>query len=215
MPLVYQHNINECVKLGVWHIHESEAFFLNSVPLQQSIAHPKKRLQHLAGRFLLQALYPNFPYPLIQIADTKKPFLPNAEFHFSISHCALYAAAIVSTEYRVGVDIETISNRPEKIQFKFLTEVELQMVQHLVEAYDTLTHNEILTACWSIKETLFKWYGAGEVDFQEHLNIQQIVLNGNEGKALCIFNKNASISISVDFLFFNGNCLSWLATLPV
>ncbi|MFZ4056936.1 MAG: 4'-phosphopantetheinyl transferase family protein, partial [Ferruginibacter sp.] len=125
MPLVYQHNINECVKLGVWHIHEPEAFFLNMVPLQQSIAHPKKRLQHLAGRYLLQSLYPNFPYSLIQIADTRKPFLPNAEFHFSISHCALYAAAIVSTEYRVGVDIETISNRPEKIQFKFLSEAEL------------------------------------------------------------------------------------------
>ncbi|MFZ4058298.1 MAG: hypothetical protein ACOYKE_09150, partial [Ferruginibacter sp.] len=70
-------------------------------------------------------------------------------------------------------------------------------------------------ACWSIKETLFKWYGNGEVDFQEHLNIQQIVLNGNEGKAHCVFNKDISLSITVDFLFFNGNCLSWLATLPL
>ena len=31
MPLVYQQNINETTKLGVWHITESEAFFLQQV----------------------------------------------------------------------------------------------------------------------------------------------------------------------------------------
>jgi hypothetical protein len=50
MPLVYQQNINASTKLGVWHIEEPEAFFLEQVPLQREITHPNKRLQHLAGR---------------------------------------------------------------------------------------------------------------------------------------------------------------------
>jgi len=69
---------------------------LEKVPLQNNITHPHKRLQHLAGRLVLSELYEDFPIKLIQIADTKKPFLPDEAFHFSISHCGEYAAAIVS-----------------------------------------------------------------------------------------------------------------------
>jgi hypothetical protein len=42
------------------------------------VTHPLKRLQHLAGRFLLQFLCPGFPYELIRIADTAKPYLPTS-----------------------------------------------------------------------------------------------------------------------------------------
>ena len=87
MPLVYQQNINPFTKLGVWHINEPESFFISEVPLQREITHPHKRLQHLAGRYLLKALFPGFPYELIKVADTRKPFLENEAYHFSISHC--------------------------------------------------------------------------------------------------------------------------------
>ena len=109
MPLVYQQNINATTKIAVWHITEPEDFFLVQVPLQREIRHWHKRLQHLAGRLLLKELYPDFPVALIQIADTKKPFLENEPYHFSISHCGDYAAVIVSKTYRVGVDVELIN----------------------------------------------------------------------------------------------------------
>jgi hypothetical protein len=60
MPLVYQQNINAVTKMAVWHITETEDFFA-TVPLQKTITHWHKRLQHLAGRFLLKELYPDFP----------------------------------------------------------------------------------------------------------------------------------------------------------
>ena len=53
MPLVYQQNINEATKMAVWHISEREDFFLKKVTLSNNITHPHKRLQHLAGRYLL------------------------------------------------------------------------------------------------------------------------------------------------------------------
>jgi hypothetical protein len=62
MPLFYQHNINDIAKLAVWHISEPEDFFLEKVQLQKTINHPHKRLQHLAGRYLLQLLHPDFPF---------------------------------------------------------------------------------------------------------------------------------------------------------
>ena len=66
MPLFYQQDINETTRLGVWQITEDESFFLEKVPLSREITHPHKRLQHLAGRYLLQSLFPDFPYELIQ-----------------------------------------------------------------------------------------------------------------------------------------------------
>ena len=182
MPLVYQQNINDTTKLGVWHINEPEEFFLQKVPLQQEISHPNKRRQHLAGRFLLQQLFPDFPYELIRIADTRKPFLENEAYHFSISHCGEYAAVVVSPNYRVGVDIEKISNRVEKIKHKFLSVQEQQLLKKIpLLPYDSLSE-KLLTAAWSIKEALFKWQGSQEVDFIKHLPIIQ--LEGNEQKVI-------------------------------
>ena len=120
MPLFYQHNINEYEKLGIWKIEEEQDFFLSSVPLHRDISHMHKRLQHLAGRYLLQYLFPDFPYELIEIADTRKPFLNNEAYHFSISHCGDYAAAIVSKYNRVGVDIEFVTDSIQRVQHKFL-----------------------------------------------------------------------------------------------
>ena len=111
MPVFFQHQINENTRLGVWKIEESEAFFKGNVPLHRHVTHPHKRLQHLAGRFLLQFLFPDFPYELVQIADTNKPFLPEEQYHFSISHCGDYAAAIVSRDKRVGIDVELTTDK--------------------------------------------------------------------------------------------------------
>ena len=86
MPLFYQHTINEGTKLGIWLIEETESFFLEKVPEKKEVTHPHKRLQHLAGRFLLPVLFEDFPLEEIVIADTRRPFLENEKYHFSISH---------------------------------------------------------------------------------------------------------------------------------
>jgi 4'-phosphopantetheinyl transferase EntD len=126
MPLFFQQEINPFTRLAIWNIAEEESFF--DVPLQRNITHPHKRLQHLAGRYLLRLLFPYFPLELIRIADTRKPFLEDELFHFSISHCGDFAAALVSTKNRVGVDIELVSDKVQKVQHKFLSSEEQRVV---------------------------------------------------------------------------------------
>lgn len=208
MPLVYQQNINPFTKLGVWQITEPERFFIDAVPVQREITHPHKRLQHLAGRFLLKELYPGFPYELIRIADTRKPFLENEAYHFSISHCGDYAAVMVSTANRVGVDVEWITAKAEKIKHKFLSEFEQDMIIALSEGKEEL-YKTYLTTAWSIKESLYKWYGDGEVDFIDHLHIEKII-PGSTGTADCKVVKQQPVSLTVHFTFFNNNALSWV-----
>ena len=169
MALFYQHNINEQTRLAIWRIEEEEAFFLEKVPLKKEVTHPYKRLQHLAGRYLLPLLFHDFPLEEILVADTRKPFLPEEQYHFSISHCGNYAAAIASSHYRVGIDIELVTPRIEKISHKFLTVREKDFLQQW-ELFDRL-QLELTTVLWSAKEAVYKWYGNGQVDFREHMRL--------------------------------------------
>jgi 4'-phosphopantetheinyl transferase len=174
VPVFFQHQINESTRLGIWKIEETEEFFLSNVPLRQEVTHPLKRLQHLAGRFLLQFLCPGFPYELIRIADTRKPYLPNEQYHFSISHCGDYAAAIVSSDQRVGVDIEIISEKTQKIKNKFLTQNE-QLILSLTNPSGTEVlpgAAQLTTLLWCAKESVYKWFGDGGVDFRKHIQLE-------------------------------------------
>jgi phosphopantetheinyl transferase len=205
MPLIYNHSINNYTKIGVWHITEAEDFFFEKFSLQQNITHPHKRLQHLAGRHLLSILFPTFPTALIKIASTKKPFLEDEAFHFSISHCGNYAAAIVSTSNRVGVDIEVPHPKIERIQHKFITDAEQVVLQNF-----SSNMPQMLTMAWSIKEALFKWYGLGEVDFKKHLQINALQNIDNEIVAHCTFSKQEKIELVVKNITIQGNNLSWV-----
>ena len=208
MPMVYQQNINPYSKLGVWYIREEEIFF-NNVPLQRSITHQHKRLQHLAGRFLLKELYPEFPYELIKIADTRKPFLENEAYHFSISHCGDYAAVMVSTHNRVGVDVERISIKVDKVKHKFLSAGEQGLVNNIQAASKNEPYT-FLTMAWSIKEALFKWYGSGELDFIDDMHIKEMYFDNNNGRATCMITKGKTQLLTADLMLLGNECVCWV-----
>jgi len=202
MPLFYQHNINDTSKLAVWHITENEHFFLEKVHLQRSISHPHKKLQHLAGRYLLQLLRPDFPLHLIEIAESNKPLLQDHSYHFSISHCGDYAAAIISEDDSAGIDVELITPKLQLIQHKFLSGDELKLLPELNAAF--------LTICWSCKEAIYKWYGRGGVDFKNHIIIKNVFVKNNSGIIKCIFLKKGERKLQIYFHLFQGLCLAWV-----
>jgi len=208
VPLFYQQDINQDTRLAVWKIEEEESFFLEKASLKREITHPHKRLQHLAGRYLLVYLFPDFPSALIEIADTRKPFLPDDQYHFSISHCGDFAAAIVSKTERVGIDVELLTPRVEKIKHKFLHPDELQMVDQA-----TGDRIQLLTLLWSAKEAMFKWWGSGDVDFSEVLRILEMPVS-REGKFPSKFQKaNHKNLLTIHYKIFEDLNVAWTHTL--
>lgn len=204
MPIFYQQDIDDSTKLGIWKIEEDEDFFLKHVPLQKDITHPHKRKQHLAGRFLLKHLYPDFPVKLIKIADTKKPFLENEAYHFSISHCDDYAAAIVSKKERVGVDVEIPSFKIDRIKNKFLNKQE----SSILNPQFSITQ---LTLMWCCKEAVFKWWSYGGVDFSEKIRLQPFELQP-DGKLSVQFLLGDRSDLTLNYKIFDKLCLAWLKT---
>ncbi|MBS1597968.1 MAG: 4'-phosphopantetheinyl transferase superfamily protein [Bacteroidetes bacterium] len=209
MPLFYQHNINENTRLGIWQIEEDESFFLKKVPLKKNVSHPHKRLQHLAGRFLLPELFNDFPIEEIIIADTKKPFLENEKYHFSISHCGDFAAAIVSGKSRVGVDVEMVTPKIGRISHKFLAPHEHEFLERVSLPEDLI---KMQTLFWSAKESIFKWYSLGEVDFREYIQLRENVPSTQDTELILpfVFKKSSPIHLMVHAKIFGELILTWV-----
>lgn len=209
MPLFYQHNINDTTKLAVWYITENEDFFLKKVSIKKEITHPHKRLQHLAGRYLLEILYPGFPFNLIEIAESKKPLLSNGKIYFSISHCGDYATAIVSKNKIVGIDIELITPKIELVKNKFLNESEIKL-STTENREPQITNYQLLTLFWSCKEAIYKWYGKGQLSFKKNLVLDQLFFEDQQGMIDAHFIKDVQIDLKVEFKFFGKLCLAWV-----
>ncbi|MEO9005263.1 MAG: 4'-phosphopantetheinyl transferase superfamily protein [Ginsengibacter sp.] len=210
MPLFYQHSINDSGRLAVWHITENEEFFLEKVRIKKNITHPHKRLQHLAARYLLQALHPGFPLHLIEIAESKKPFLSNEKFYFSISHCGDYAAAIVSENKLVGIDVEIVNPKVLSLQNKFLSKSEQSILENRSLAGSD-DHIRWLTLFWSAKESIYKWYGRGNIDFKTNMILDQLFFANDAGYVEAYFrNETLDTELTVEFRFLQSLCLTWV-----
>lgn len=211
MPLFYQQTIDRHTKIGIWKIEETENFFLQTVPLQNNITHPHKRVQHLAGRYLLRYLFPDFPYELIRIADTLKPFLANEAYHFSISHCGDFAAAIVSRDKRVGIDIELMSERVRVVKDKFINPIEAGIITQFDGGISDLMK---FTLMWGCKEAMFKWYGGGKVDFRRQMQLQAIYRDEIRNCIFTdfLFSREKARLLKLQTVFLDKFALSWLVT---
>ena len=211
MPLFYQQDMHEIGRLGVWRITEEEAFFLDKVPLQREITHPHKRLQHLAGRYLLQTLYHDFPYELIRIADTRKPYLDNEAYHFSISHSGDFAAAFVSPFVRVGVDVEEATPQVLRVIHKFLHEEEQAWYEREKPGFDREHPDQgpfgLATLLWSAKESVYKWYGKGGIDFREVIRMEGFP---SEDVMAIRFMKGKGRSLRLGYRSWDRLCLTWV-----
>jgi phosphopantetheinyl transferase len=217
MPLFYQQDINADTRLGLWQITEDADYFLRRVPVSRDITHPHKRLQHLAGRFLLGMLFPEFPMDLVMVADTRKPFVADESFHFSISHCGQWAAALVSRSQRVGIDVEESTPRVRKIMTKFLHSDELSLLRNFLpepEQTDSMdiapgrSFEDTITALWSAKEAIYKWYGLGGIDFSEHMRIDTLD-HLHAGLLPARFLYGEMIPLAVHNAWFDRLCLCW------
>jgi phosphopantetheinyl transferase len=186
MPLVRSIQ-NAELSLGLWEITEEHFFFEQAIPYRAVATNPGQQLQQLASRMVLNALQPSFPFGQIQLNPAGKPFFPEG-IQFSISHTRGFAAGIISAETPVGIDIEYISPRVLKIEKKFLNPQEYALLAPLSEQ-DRIVFSSLF---WSIKETVYKCWGNGGVDFTEQIRIQSFS-NHDHGTAAIQFGQSTTV----------------------
>jgi phosphopantetheinyl transferase len=117
--------------VGIWKIEEEENFFEGRIKFQPKATNSSKRIQQYASRLILEKLSPDFPVNEIIVEKGGKPKLLGSAVQFNLSHTNEYAAAILSYEKHVGIDIEKIDARVCRVMNKFLHPQEHEVVSQL------------------------------------------------------------------------------------
>jgi phosphopantetheinyl transferase len=178
MPLYQEWSPDDHSLAAIWRIEEEEAFFLSpesvrKVVQPEQIRHPRRRLEHFGGRFLLQHLKEDFPLHHIAADIHDKPRLPENRYFFSISHSFPYVAAVISEREECGIDIQVWHPRIERIAHMFLSETEQQLC---------LEDGRLMTLAWCAKEAAYKWNGRRGADFIRDLPLCRLDADENAAR---------------------------------
>ncbi len=163
MPLYKEWEIGNHGLAAIWKVEEPESFFTEQTGMQSDMKNERRRIEHLAGRFLLRHLEKDFPLHQITKDQHDKPRIDNDAFLFSISHSWPYIAAVIDPYDEAGIDIQTWHPRIGQIQHKFLSAEEQEIFRN---------DDKLITLAWSAKEAVYKWNGRRGVDFIEHIPVE-------------------------------------------
>ena len=180
MPLLFHRHVNPEGELGVWRIAEEESYFLerlNLFPKEELWLEKIKghrRLEWLAGRWLLHLMSGRGDRGACLKDEFGKPYLENSLYEISISHSRELTSVMASPRL-VGVDIQKLVGKIDRIVHKFMRQVEIESVK----SNSRLEH---LHVYWGAKEALYKAYGRRQLDFRKHIFVEPFTFDLNIGK---------------------------------
>jgi len=162
-------------QFAIWKMEEQLDELVNQASLAaadlarlNSFSHQARKKEWICVRLLLKKLHKNIS---IRYLESGRPVLENSSAHISISHTKDFAGLILSASQVVGIDLERIHPRIEKIAHKFVSAEEEKFL-------GGANHLEKLFVVWGVKEVLFKMHSIGELIFKEHLIVDPFVFGG-------------------------------------
>jgi 4'-phosphopantetheinyl transferase len=172
MAIAFRQQVDKDTEFALWKIEEEAADLYKQLQLNdnekayvESLKHGKRHLHWLGTRVLLRTMLHTDEYIDCQVDTHGKPYLVNLPYHISLSHSFDYAAVMISKSKAVGIDIEHINKKVERIAHKFMRQEEL--------AYIKPPNNvEQLYVCWCAKEAVYKCNGRKVVSFLNHIHLQ-------------------------------------------
>ena len=207
MPVKFVRNINKNITLGVWEIIEDIEYFLSELNLTEKESERlnsfvnENRIKHwLAYRILIDELLNNNKHNEIEYDDFGKPYLKNSDTKTSVTHTGKYAAAIISKNTNVGIDIEKTNPRILKVKHKFLNDDELKFA----EKGNSLEHFYVY---WCSKEAIYKLYGKRNLDFRKNIFVEEFRISSKEKTKALIKTDKIEKQVNLFFEFFDEHVL--------
>ena len=210
MAIAYRQRIDEDTEFALWKIEEQAGELYNKLQLNheektfvEHITHGKRHLHWLGTRVLLRTMLNTEEYIDCRVDKHGKPYLYTLPYHISLSHSFDYAAVMISKRRPVGIDIEQIKQKVERIAHKFMRPTELQFIdnQHKVEQ---------LYVCWCAKEAVYKCYGQKEVSFLDDITLHPFDLK-TEGQVTADLRKDkTALNYSVNYLQYEDYMIGYV-----
>ncbi|MFC5285362.1 4'-phosphopantetheinyl transferase family protein [Pedobacter alpinus] len=211
MPITFFENIDDNTSIAMWKIEESPEVLEAQLQLKEhelkllrSLSKEKRNLHWLATRVLLRKMLNTQEYIDCQANENGKPILMNHPHHISLSHSYDYAAVMVSKTKKVGIDIEIIKSKIERVQNKFMNSEELSFIGD----EDRI---EKLYVCWCAKEALYKLNGEKEISFKDHIHLKSFNYEENGSLIAKIEKQNLKEAYTVNYKKFDNYMLGYVS----
>jgi len=170
MGCITKHYLNEFSILGVWKIEEELNTLLELVSLDndekkkyKGFSSSSRKLEFLSVRALLSELIGK--EAKIVYNKNNKPFLKDGSRFISISHSHKLTAILLSTNEKVGIDLEYMSSNIAAIAFKFLNWRERVTRENEDRRYHLYLH-------WCAKEALYKICDKEGISIRKNITIE-------------------------------------------
>jgi len=173
--LDYQNTTIEDIDLSILSFSDQQIFKgFNSV---------KRQLEFYHLRFLWKTFYTN---QKILYKPTGKPYLKSGFLSMTHSHQRVVIA--FSNKQNIGIDIEKISEKLDRVKHKFL---------HKNDTFQDLTD---LTRLWTVKEAVYKLFDGDNLFFMDDVEVKtnSAIINLNQ---LNLKAQTHSFFIDNDFMF--------------
>src|SRR5665213_4333170 len=179
MAIAYKKQIDNDTEFALWKIEEQADDLYNQLQLNEhekafveQLSHGKRHLHWLGTRVLLRKMLNTDEYIDCKVDEHGKPYLVNLPYHISLSHSFDYAAVMISKTRPVGIDIEQVKEKVERIAHKFMQAQELAFITDKCRI-------EQLYVCWCAKEAVYKCYGQKEVSFVNNILLEPFTFEGH------------------------------------
>ena len=170
MGCITKHYLNEFSILGVWKIEEDLNALMELVSLDndeqkkyKGFSSNSRKLEFLSVRALLSELIGK--EAKIVYNKNNKPFLKDGSRFISISHSHKLTAILLSTNEKVGIDLEYMSSNIAAIAFKFLNWREKVTKENENRRYHLYLH-------WCAKEALYKICDKEGISIRKNITIE-------------------------------------------
>jgi len=174
MGCITKHYLNEFSILGVWKIEEDLNTLFDLVSLDndekkkyKGFSSTSRKLEYLSVRALLAELIGK--ETKIVYNKNNKPFLSDGSRFISISHSHKLTSILLSTNEKVGIDLEYMSSNIAAIAFKFINVKEKVSLEIEKRRYHLYIH-------WCAKEALYKICDKEGISIRNNITIEPFVV---------------------------------------
>jgi 4'-phosphopantetheinyl transferase len=174
MGCITKHYLNEYSVLGVWKIEEDLKTLYESVTLDKEemkkykgFRSNSRKLEFLSVRALLSELLGKDAR--IVYNKNNKPFLKDGSHFISISHSHKLTAILLSTNEKVGIDLEYMNVNISAFAFKFMNRKEKVIKDQENKKYHLYIH-------WCAKEALYKICDKEGISVRNNITIEPFKL---------------------------------------
>jgi 4'-phosphopantetheinyl transferase len=178
MAIAYRQQVDDDTEFAIWKIEEQADELYSQLQLDEQekayyeqLKIGKRNLHWLGTRVLLRKMLRTDEYIDCKVDGHGKPYLVNLPYHISLSHSFDYAAVMISKR-PVGIDIEQVKQKVERIAHKFMRKEELAFISNEYKIPQ-------LYVCWCVKEAVYKCHGQKEVSFLDNILLEPFNFEGH------------------------------------